>query len=139
MQTFLPYPNFIKTAQCLDYKRLGKQRVEAKQILECLLGKSNLKWKNHPAVKMWKGYEELLAVYGYIICLEWRSRGYKDSLLDYFTEFLNKNKGKFFYSPYWLTKEQFHDSHKSNLLRKNPEYYSKFNWNVSKDLNYVWN
>ncbi len=26
MQTFLPYPDFTKSAQCLDNKRLGKQR-----------------------------------------------------------------------------------------------------------------
>lgn len=34
MQTFLPYANFEASAKVLDYKRLGKQRVEAKQILE---------------------------------------------------------------------------------------------------------
>jgi len=32
MQTFLPYADFKESAQCLDYRRLGKQRVEAKQI-----------------------------------------------------------------------------------------------------------
>jgi len=32
MNTFLPYPDFVKSAQCLDYRRLGKQRVEAWQI-----------------------------------------------------------------------------------------------------------
>jgi hypothetical protein len=32
MQTFLPYPSFEETAKILDYKRLGKQRVEAYQI-----------------------------------------------------------------------------------------------------------
>ena len=59
MQTFLPYPDFQKTAQCLDNKRLGKQRVEARQIISTLEGKSN-GWRNHPAVKMWKGYEDCL-------------------------------------------------------------------------------
>ena len=28
MQTFLPYPDFKQSAACLDYSRLGKQRVE---------------------------------------------------------------------------------------------------------------
>lgn len=36
MQTFLPYPDFKKSAQCLDYQRLGKQRLECKQILQTL-------------------------------------------------------------------------------------------------------
>ena len=38
MQTFLPYQNFIKSAKCLDYKRLGKQRVEALQIHNIISG-----------------------------------------------------------------------------------------------------
>ena len=58
MQTFLPYTDFIKSAKCLDYKRLGKQRVEAKQILNILLGETTKAgWTNHPAVLMWSGYE----------------------------------------------------------------------------------
>ena len=31
MQTFMPYPDIVKSVRCLDYKRLGKQRVEAMQ------------------------------------------------------------------------------------------------------------
>jgi hypothetical protein len=37
MQTFLPLPDFIESAKVLDYKRLGKQRVEAWQILKAIL------------------------------------------------------------------------------------------------------
>jgi len=33
MQTFLPYPDLRDSVACLDNKRLGKQRVEAMQIL----------------------------------------------------------------------------------------------------------
>ena len=36
MQTFLPYPNFADSLDCLDYRRLGKQRVEAFQIINAL-------------------------------------------------------------------------------------------------------
>ena len=36
MNTFLPYSDFIRSAKCLDYKRLGKQRVEAWQIYQTL-------------------------------------------------------------------------------------------------------
>jgi hypothetical protein len=81
MQTFLPYPDFIQSAKCLDYKRLGKQRVESKQILDILNGdsKSNA-WKNHPAVLMWKGYEHELQVYHDIMICEWIYRGYKNNM-----------------------------------------------------------
>ena len=36
MQTFLPYPDFARSAQALDMRRLGKQRVEVLQILGTL-------------------------------------------------------------------------------------------------------
>ena len=61
MQTFLPYSCFKQTANCLDYRRLGKQRVEAFQILNILEDITpNSRWKTHPAVLMWKGYENAL-------------------------------------------------------------------------------
>ncbi len=53
MQTFLPYPDFKRSAKVLDYRRLGKQRVEALQILKALQVE-NYGWRNHPIVKMWK-------------------------------------------------------------------------------------
>ena len=64
MQTFLPYPNLSKSLKTLDRQRLGKQRVEAFQILNILLERTDRKgWKNHPAVKMWSGYENALKLY----------------------------------------------------------------------------
>lgn len=135
MQTFLPYANFTESAKCLDRQRLGKQRVEAWQILQALTI-PNYGWKNHPAVKMWKGYELQLCTYGLAICNAWLQRGYKDTLAASF------NAGLFIYKfngdiP-WLGNFDFHISHQSNLLRKNPIYYSKFNWNVPNNLPYIW-
>src|SRR4030042_2517495 len=43
MQTFLPYPDFKKSLQALDYRRLGKQRVEAYQIIRILKAASQSK------------------------------------------------------------------------------------------------
>jgi hypothetical protein len=50
MQTFLPYSSFEESARILDYRRLGKQRVEAWQILRSLDGITK-GWSNHPAVR----------------------------------------------------------------------------------------
>ena len=85
MQTFYTHHNFAVTAQKLDYRRLGKQRVEAKQILMTLLGESK-GWRNHPAVRMWEGYETALCWYGMTMCWEWRRRNYVDNLQPYFQE-----------------------------------------------------
>lgn len=66
MQTFLPYPSFTLSAICLDNKRLNKQILECDQILNALAPGSTSGWRNHPAVKMWRGYEPalLLAIKG---------------------------------------------------------------------------
>ena len=141
MQTFLPYPSFIQSAKCLDYRRLGKQRVECSQILKVLLNESKGNaWKNHPAVLMWKGYELALAYYGFAICQEWISRKYRDSLQPKFKYYINLllDKGNKFNMPLFLGNIEFHASHRSNLLRKKPEYYKQFNWSEPDNLPYVW-
>jgi hypothetical protein len=40
--------------------------------------------------------------------------------------------------PKWLGNADFHASHRSNLLRKEPSHYSQFHWVESPDLPYVW-
>lgn len=134
MQTFLPYKSFKKSAKCLDNKRLGKQRVETLQILQCLDRPNH--WKNHPAVKMWNGYENALVLYGMFICNEWLERGFKDTCFLKILKFFDINTTTKF--PSFIGSKVFHDSHKSNLLRKNSKHYSKFRWKVSNDLPYYW-
>jgi Pyrimidine dimer DNA glycosylase len=133
MQTFLPLPNFIKSAQCLDYRRLGKQRVECKQILLILdAKKQNVKigWSSHPAVLQWENYEEALKEYMNVCICEWINRGYKNTML--IQEIANV-----IYPP-WFGDEKYHASHRSNLLRKNFDYYNQFGWEEPIDLEYVW-
>ena len=112
MQTFLPFKSFQKTAKCLDYRRLGKQRVETMQILKAL-SQENYGWKNHPATKMWKGYETCLSYYGIVICEEWISRGYNDTCLYKISQIVEPNSNA--KQPNWLGNFEFHNSHKSNL------------------------
>ncbi|KXA95115.1 hypothetical protein AKJ65_02540 [candidate division MSBL1 archaeon SCGC-AAA259E19] len=129
MQTFLPYPSFQKSAEVLDFRRLGKQRSEALIILRAI--KIGNDWSNHPATKMWEGYERALKLYHDTVIKEWIKRGYENNM-DLFNV-----KTSVDYPP-WLGDERLHDSHKSNLLRKNPDYYSQFNWEVPDDLDYFW-
>jgi hypothetical protein len=132
MQTFLPYPNIKKSIRVLDNKRLGKQRVEAHQILNILLKRTNKKgWKNHPVVKMWKGNSNFLKLYFNESLKEWIKRGYKNNM-----EF-EKINGKIL-MPKWFGNKKFHASHRSNLLRKDKKYYSKFKWKEKENMPYVW-
>lgn len=146
MQTFLPYDNFIDSALCLDYRRLGKQRVECKQILQALgvpvggpLRDKPSSWRSHPATRMWQGHEYSLCVYAIAVCREWLRRGYKDSLLPQFmcaaSCCLEHGDPS---PPEWMGDDAFHSSHRSNLLRKLPEHYSQFGWSEPDDLPYVW-
>lgn len=138
MQTFLPYADFSQTAACLDRQRLGNQRNEAKVILKTLLYGGG--WAHHPAVRMWHSHELALCNYGVTICVEWCRRGYKDKQLAYFDEFRRKlvGSGHKLEFPPWLGDDEFHASHRSNLLRKNLEHYTQFNWEEPNDLPYFW-
>ena len=129
MQTFLPYKSFEKSARCLDYRRLGKQRVEAYQILRVLEGKST-GWCSHPAVLMWKDHEDSLREYMAEMIFEWVRRGYRNTM-KVPNIVWRKNP------PSWLT-SKFIRAHRSNLVRKDPKFYSKYKWGVGGSLPYVW-
>ena len=146
MQTFLAFPLFEKAAKILDRQRLGKQRVECLQILQCLT-EERVGWKNHPCVKMWAGHEKSLAVYGLYICNEWIKRGYKDTCFGkiqkfipnyVFREFNFIEYFKKIESPSWLGDNKFHSTHRAALLYKNFDYYKQFGWTEKPELNYIW-
>lgn len=137
MQTFLPYESYTKSAKVLDNKRLGKQRVETLQILNTLTGISD-GWKNHPAVKMWKGYEVSLVEYGLAVCQEWTLRGYNDSCFDKIMDVYDYHlDGKDSSYPWWLG-SKIHESHQSNLLKKFPAHYRPYFPDVDPDIPYYW-
>lgn len=134
MQTFLPYPDFAESARCLDRQRLGKQRVETIQLLKALLVPGS-GWANHPAAKMWRGYEQALCEYGFAICGVWQSRGYKDTCADKILAYVDDKVPRL---PPWLGDPKFHASHRAALLFKLPDHYSKFGWNEQAKIEYVW-
>lgn len=136
VNTFLPWPDEKKTAKSLDNKRLGKQRVEALQILRANLGLTK-GWVNHPAAVMWRGHEGALAEYICAMCDEWENRGYTDNVRTQVLELWKTNNfpNESFNRPWWWGKRKFHRSHKSNLKRKDPDHYG---FNVPDDLPYQW-
>lgn len=121
MQTFLPFEDFTQTAQVLDYRRLGKQRVECLQILKALNDPKN-GWHNHPAVKMWRGHDYYLRLYGIHMIDEWVRRGYNNTM-DLSTIDVER-----FGRPKWLGNPEVHSQYRGLLLYKDPKWYGQFGW-----------
>lgn len=114
MQVFFAFADIKQSLQCLDRHRLGKQRVEAKQILNILYGRTTSNaWANHPAVRMFEGYGDFLKLYFNECCFEWTKRGYVNNMeKEFYHNVLIIEK------PVWFGDYEFHLSHRSNLLRK---------------------
>jgi hypothetical protein len=131
MQTFLPYPDLQASAQCLDNKRLANQVNEALVILRTLLGYygSGKGWPNHPAVKMWKGYEAFLYQYRATCIEECERRGIKRNFAE-----APIIVGDIVVPPWFGG--SIHESHQAALYQKDPVYYQQFA-NV-KQQPYVW-
>lgn len=121
MQTFLPYPDFQRSMRCLDPSRLGNQCY--REALTLISGG----WKNHPASKMWRGYEHALANYALAGFDELSRRGrhyphHVTTFKRYLREFPDNGM------PPWLGLPEFHASHRAALLYKNYLWYKQFGW-----------
>ena len=142
MQTFLPYPDFAASARALDRKRLGKQRVEALQVLRGLTV-AGYGWRHHPAVKMWRGHEEALVRYGLEMCAAWTATGRADTVAATLrSEFGDARPQPELAAaaalPPWLGDDALHRSHRSALRRKDPDHYAPLFPDDPDDLPYVW-
>ena len=147
LQTFLPYPDFAASASVLDQRRLGKQRVEALQVLRGLT-QPGYGWRHHPAVRMWRGHEEALGTYGVTVCRAWFALGFADTCelqlrkeLDRIGVAAPRSQEELATAgalPPWLGDPALHRSHQSSLLRKDPGHYRPLFPGVPDDLPYVW-
>ncbi|VXB51888.1 MSMEG_6728 family protein [Aeromicrobium sp. 9AM] len=147
MQTFLPYADFARTAEVLDRTRLGKQRVECIQIVRALTIPT-YGWRHHPAALMWRGRLEALGAYSFAIVDEWTRRGHADTCAATIGADLEEagvssvrpqpELAGAHALPSWLGDPDFHRSHQSALVRKDPEHYGSLFPGVPDDLPYVW-
>lgn len=147
MQTFLPHPDFAASAAELDPKRLGKQRVETLQVVRGLTV-PGYAWRNHPAVLMWRGHLEALGRYGLEVVDAWVARGFDDTCAASILHELGAagvgavrtqaELAPVGALPAWLGDEALHRSHRSALLRKDPDWYGPRFPGVPDDLPYVW-
>ena len=161
MQTFLPYADYSATAAVLDNQRLNKQALEAWQIMMTLLAldpagnyREPKGWRNHPAVKLWRGHESALLDYTGAMVTEWVSRGYKSTIYDkaqatyevaMLRGLVNDNQPaaqpEWAYDPTFI--DRFTSSHRTALLAKNYDWYKQFGWpedtgSAPATYEYIW-
>ena len=120
---WLPCPDFKSSANCLCESDLTTQITTIKEVLL-------FKWTKHPMSLMWRGHHFQLCNYG-LQCSQ-----------------QNKNEFDWFVHqresycdtglPSWFGQALVHESHRGNLLRKNADYYSKFNWKEKPTSNFYW-
>jgi len=100
-------------------------------------------WYNHPAVKMWKGYEQSLLIYieNILVANKKRNSHIKlDKTIESYHKLAHIIADSPQYkleSPWWLGYDKFHQSHRANLLRKNYDYYIKY-FNEDLTTPYWW-
>lgn len=163
MQTFLPYASFDRSAQVLDPTRRWKQCVEARQLVAALeqgptvaypvegdrknvygaptrvrpgWGVRVTPWYNHPACVMWRGHVAALKQY-FNWMLHWVYTD-KTHKVVAFGMYDIPQQDRRPPMPWWFGNRKFHAAHRSNLLRKDPEYYGSFGWTEPADLPYLW-
>jgi hypothetical protein len=148
VQTFLPHPDFAASAAALDPRRLGKQRVEALQVLRALT-RERYGWKHHPAVRMWVGHAEALAAYGLAVCAEWVRRGGADTVAATIAADLaaaglpamprtQEELARAGELPAWIGDERVHATHRAALVRKDPAWYGPLFPEADPELPYFW-
>jgi hypothetical protein len=138
MQVFLPYPDFVKSLESLDNKRLGKQRVETYQLISGLTGRPTLSGKpysksriNHPISQMFRDNIPALKQYLNDSIDVWVARGMNNTMVK---EVINEEV----IMPVWYGNDDFHRSHRANLLRKDAAYYGAHGWTDNPSLMYRW-
>lgn len=139
MQTFFTYPSFEDTAKSLDNKRLGKQRVEAMQILKIVEWYETRKgpkpaWNRHPAVLQWVGYSEALRQYLQAMIDEWVHRGFNNTIQSGVTDIIAV-------MPWWTSCDRYTRevirTHRARLMQKDSDYYFWENIETS-GVDYYW-
>ncbi len=125
MQVFIVGSPF-KTAMTLDRRRLNKQVIECKQILDALNGAKA--WSNHPCVLQYR--DSILWLRNYMKCLDCYQRG------DIFSAELFSSACDAI-RPLFHTGEYFKQM-KRRLYTKDPVYYESWAYLGTSEDNWYW-
>lgn len=120
MQVFIIGTPF-ETAMALDTKRLHKQIVECRQILDALNGAKA--WSNHPCVLQYRGHEGWLKIYSECLELELLKTPNNDAAITAIQAVASVMAKKL--TPCFHTQEYF-EQMKRRLYTKDKEHYKQW-------------
>lgn len=115
----------LETAMALDRKRLNKQIIECRQILDALYGSSK-SWSNHPCVLQYREHQQWL--YEYMQCLEQYAIGMVNTPRVY-SEIADRCR------PSFHTQEYFAQM-KRRLYTKDNEHYKQWAFLGKSNVNW---
>ena len=126
MQVFIvgtPY----ETAEALDAKRLNKQIIENKQIMDAIIG-TGKGWFNHPVVKSYNKHLNWLQHYN--LCLFWYRQGNKQMAKEMSDKAVE-------HKPNFHT-EEYLNNMKRRLYTKNKQHYKQWSELGESNCNWYW-
>jgi hypothetical protein len=143
--TWLTYRSWGRTAADLENATLKLQMRNSVTIMDILTGiKPDHPKANHPAVKMWQGYEYALGIQCMSLGMEWTfKRGFAECeefwAMSRAIKEIKKVERDFAYEvPPWSRDAYLLLSHRSNLYRRDPVTY-KGKWKkCPENWPYLW-
>lgn len=115
--TFVTFSDANAVAASLSKRNLGKQRVEAQQILNALEN-PGAGYSNHAITKAWRGHEDGLRHYINCMIDEFVRRGCKNNMPRHDLSHLSN-----VVMPWWFGWDRLHYSHRAQLIIKDPPHY----------------
>ena len=128
MQVFI-IGKVLDTFEVLDRRRLNKQKIECKQILDAIDGISK-SWKNHPITKSYTPYRKWLMIYLWLL-EEYTSAESDIVMMIHYNKWLWDNR------PEFHTDEYFKQM-KRRLYTKDNNHYSQYKDLGESDINWYY-
>ena len=150
---------FRASLAVLDNRRIGKQRVEALQLIKAIELRAKAKqydpndiaayfkdkglrrpgWISHVCTLMWEDHLEALKLYMNCAIKEWCTRKNKDGRPTKNTmKLVHVDTSKITRLPPFIGDDEFHAVHRSNLIYKDAEYYGQALWTEEPCTGYIW-
>lgn len=137
---YVPFPDWLLTAQCLDDPTIEIEIDNIVNLLENLNETEAAQPVDDRLVEAWRGYETQLAQLGLVCCDEVEARLHQNprrTRLSWHLECVTSGEFSMDMPP-WVGSHEVHRSHQSQLIALNPLVYAPLFPGVPDNLEVVW-